>query len=164
MLSIYPLVYDGKATLFQIICFALFCTLSWVEAILGIMEHRTTISVSDQGISVRRGKHDVVPLTNWNTFECAYLLDISWTDSDKKGFRNKRYASYYFVFVKNQLADDEINQLASRLAKTKPLGKMRGHVAFRSSEQHNKVIRQSIGEQIPIVTMQKNAEGKLSRV
>ena len=164
MLSIFPLFYDGEVTLFQTIGFALICLSFWFSAVLGIMEHRTNISVSDQGISVSRGKHDVVPLTNWNKFECAYLLDISWTDTDKTGFRNRRYASHYFIFTRNQLTDAEIIKLSSRLAKSKPLGKIKGHIVFRSNEQHNAAIRQCIAEKIPLVEIKKNAEGEISRV
>jgi hypothetical protein len=164
MLSIFPLFYDGEATLFQMIGFGLICLLFWFEAVLGIMEHCTDISVSYQGISVSRGKYDVVPLINWNTFACAYLLDVSWTDSDKAGFRNKRYASYYFIFTRNQLSDAEIIKFSSRLAKSKPLGKMKGHIVFRSNEQHNAAIRQCIAEKIPLVEIKKNAEGEISRV
>ena len=164
MLSIYPLFYDGEATLLQSISYVIFCLLFWFGAVLGIMEHCTNISVSYQGISVSRGKHDVVPLTNWKTFECAYLLDVSWTDSDKIGFRNKRYASYYFIFTRNQLTDAEIVKLTSRLAKSKPLGKMNGHIVFRSDEQHNIAIRQYIGEQIPLIELKRNSEGEISRI
>lgn len=164
MMSIFPLFYDGEATLFQSISYVIVCLLFWFGAVLGIMEYRTTISVSDRGISVNRGKRNVVPLTNWKTIECAYLLDVSWTDSDKTGFRNKRYASYYFIFTRNQLTDAEIVKLTSRLAKSKPLGKMNGHIVFRSNEQHNIAIRQYIGEQIPLIELKRNSEGEISRV
>lgn len=164
LMSIYPLFYDGEATLFQSIGYVFGCLLFWFGAVIGIMEHYTKITVSDQGIFVGRGKRVVVPATKWNAFACAYLVDLSWTDRDKIGFRYKRYASYYFIFVKNPLTDAEINKLTSRLVKAKPLGEWKGHIAFRSNEQHNSAIQQCIGEQLPLIALKKNSEGEICRV
>lgn len=164
MLTIFPLFVDEVYEWYIYAAWGISVVLFWIAACRTFLEYRTEVTVSEEGIRIERGKHDVVLFVRWNTFESAYLLDVSWTDKDHAGFRNKRYAAYYMVLAKSKTTDVELQKLASRLSRNKPCGKVGDFVVFRSGEEHNALIRQYIGEQIPFAEIKMNEEGKSSRL
>lgn len=164
MLTIVPLFADDVYQWYIYAAWGVSVLLFWMAACKALLEYHVEVTVSEEGIRIGRGKYDVVPFARWNTFESAWLLDVSWTDKDQAGFRNKRYAAYYVVLVKHKTAESELQKLASRLSRSKPCGKVGDFVVFRSGEEHNALLRQYIGEQIAFVEMKMNEEGAISRL
>jgi hypothetical protein len=76
----------------------------------------------------------------------------------------KRYASFYFVLAIDEISDSELQKLVSVMPGSKHCGKVRGCIVFRTNKEHNAVIRQCIGDQIPLVEMKVNAEGDFTRI
>ena len=145
-------------------CAVIFACLCWINTLKTLAEHLTEVEISENGICIRRGKRTVIPLKSWDCFSGAYILDVSWTDTDTTGFRKKRYAAYFFVLSEEELTNDQISDLSSRLANYKPCGKFRKHIVIRTNAAFKEKVKAYVGDKIPFIEIRKNAEGELLRL
>ena len=142
-------------------CAVISACLFWINTLITLAEYLTEVEISENGICIRRGKHTVIPLKSWDCFSGAYILDVSWTDTDTTGFRKKRYGAYFFVLSEEELTNDQISDLSSRLANYKPCGKFRKHIVIRTNAAFNEKVKVYVGDKIPFIEIKKNAEGEL---
>ena len=157
-------VHDGVEKWHVYASLVFFVCLSWAVTLKTLAEHLTEVEISENGIRIRRGKRTVIPLKSWDCFSGAYILDVSWTDADRTGFRRKRYAAYYFLLSEEELTNDQISDLSSRLADYKPCGKFRKHIVIRTNAAFNEKVKAYVGDKIPFIEIKMNAEGELLRL
>lgn len=164
MMTIVPLVAEEAQLWWAVAAWAICTVLFWKVAFLSRKEKVAEVILSDEGIRIVSGKRDALSFQNWERFGCAYLLDLTWTDTDHLGFKKQRYGAYYLVLAEKALPESELSKLAGRLSGRKPCGKIGDYTAVQSTEEANSHIHACIGGKIPLIERNINAEGKTVRL
>ena len=109
----------------------------------------TTVKISENGIRICQWRYESVPMTAWEEFCQAYLLDVTWTSSGR--YVSSRYAAYYLLLTNCPIRLGDVREAGIKLSGARPCGKWRGHIALRLKEEHLPMIRQYIGQKLPLV-------------
>ena len=109
----------------------------------------TTVEISENGIRICQWKYESVPMTAWEDFCQAYLLDVTWTSTVR--YVSTRHAAYYLLLTNHPIRLGDVREAGLKLGGARPCGKWRGHIALRLSEQHLPMVRQYIGQKLPLV-------------
>lgn len=164
MMTIAPLVAEEGQPWWVVAAWAICTVLFWKAAFLSRKEKEAEVILSEEGIRIVSGKRDAMSFQNWERFACAYLLDLSWTDTNHLGFKKQRYGAWYLVLAEKPQSDSELQELAGGLCGRKPCGKIGDYTAVQSTEEANARIRACIGGKIPLIERNINAEGKTVRL
>ena len=109
----------------------------------------TTVKISENGIRICQWRYESVPMTAWEEFCQAYLLDVTWTSSGR--YVSSRYAAYYLLLTNCPIRLGDVREAGIKLSGARPCGKWRGHIALRLKEEHLPMIRQYSGQKLPLV-------------
>ena len=78
-----------------------------------------------------------------------WLLDVTWTSTVR--YVSTRHAAYYLLLTNHPIRLGDVREAGLKLGGARPCGKWRGHIALRLSEEHLPMVRQYIGQKLPLV-------------
>lgn len=107
--------------------------------LIGILIRRYLLAftVSADGISVTRGKREILPHSHWTDFHKAYFF----TDYRKK---------IYFVLTQEDLLPGQRKYLMEKLADDLPKAVQHPYIAFRLTSEMVELVEHCIAGKIPI--------------
>ena len=110
-----------------------------VGIINGILlrRHQLAFTVSANGISITRGKREILPYSYWTDFHKAYFF----TDYRKK---------FYFVLTKEDLMPGQRKYLMEKLADDLPRAVQPPYITFRLTSEMVTLVENCIADTIPI--------------
>lgn len=110
-----------------------------VSILNGILIRRYLLAftVSADGISVTRGKREILPHSHWTDFHKAYFF----TDYRKK---------IYFVLTQEDLLPGQRKYLMEKLADDLPKAVQQPYIAFRLTSEMVELVEHCIAGKIPI--------------